>query len=69
VIFFASYGALLEELNSLPRDKRDAWTDVLCAEAYFVLGDDERSRRHFEAAIVDTRALRLRNAPPKRRFP
>ena len=47
----ASYSALLEQLSSLPRDKRDAWTDVLSAEAYFVLGDDGRSRRYFEAAV------------------
>jgi 3',5'-cyclic AMP phosphodiesterase CpdA/tetratricopeptide (TPR) repeat protein len=44
------YRSMLQELLTVAPDERDAWTEVLCAEAYFVLGDDEASRRHFEAA-------------------
>src|ERR1700693_4543486 len=44
------YRDLLKDLTGLSSEKRDAWFDVLCGEAYFVLGEDTVSRKHFEVA-------------------
>ncbi|HTS62224.1 MAG TPA: tetratricopeptide repeat protein [Candidatus Acidoferrales bacterium] len=45
-----SYRELLNDLFALPPEKKDEWTECMIGEAYFVLGDDERARRHLEAA-------------------
>jgi len=59
----ALYRALIQEVLGSEPSESDTWSDVLCAEAYFVLGDDEASRRHFEAAARRTSSATVLRSP------